>query len=82
MNRLATILIVLTIASNTLNAQTIKDSSIFTPQISLSYGAQLPFGDLQDRFGWSSIISLNADFKLASNWVIGASGHFFFGNEA
>lgn len=77
------ILILISFATliQTASSQTIKDSSIFVPQISLSYAAQLPYGDLQERFGWNSNIGFNVDFKLASNWIVGANAQFFFGNQ-
>ena len=62
-------------------SQSVKDSSIFTTQVSLSYAAQIPEGDLKNRFGWNSNIGFNVDFKLASNWVIGINSQFFFGNQ-
>lgn len=62
-------------------AQQIKDSAIFTPLISASYTFQFPMGDLEKRFGFHSTIGVNADFKLSSNWVFGASGNFTFGNN-
>lgn len=64
-----------------LNAQGIKDTSIFAPLVSISYTFQQPLGDLQDRFGWHSTVSINADFKLENNWIFGASGNFTFGNN-
>jgi len=81
MKRLAIILIAVITLTLSVNAQNISDTSIFTPHISLSYAAQLPFGDLQDRFGINSNIGFNADFKLASNWVVGGGAQFFFGNQ-
>ncbi|MFT7614074.1 MAG: hypothetical protein ACI9J3_003056 [Parvicellaceae bacterium] len=81
MKRLAIIIIAVLALTLPCKAQTIADTSIFTPQISLSYAAQLPFGDLKDRFGINSNVGFTADFKLESNWVIGGSVQFFFGNQ-
>ena len=80
--RLRTLILVATmLCSYGAKSQHIKDSSIFAPIASISYAAQLPAGDLASRFGWNSNIGLNADFKLASNWVVGAGAQFFFGNQ-
>lgn len=41
----------------------VKDSSIYTPYIGVSYGYQLAAGDLVKRFGNSSAVGGNLDFK-------------------
>lgn len=69
------------IFSLTGKSQAVKDSAIFATQVSLSYAAQIPKGDLESRFGWNSNIGFNVDFKLASNWVVGINSQFFFGNQ-
>ena len=64
-----------------LSAQvSIKDSSIYTPLISVSYGYQLPGGDLAKRFGNSSSAQLNLDFKSRSYLMLGFNGSYIFGN--
>lgn len=73
--------LVLILTGSTLKAQNVRDTTIFAPLVSLSYSAQVPMGDLADRFGWNSNIGLNADFKLANNWLIGVNGQFMFGNN-
>src|ERR1041385_1194001 len=57
----------------------IKDSSIYTPYIGISYGYYLPAGDMADRFGNNSTVQLDINFKLRSNWIIGLNGSYFFG---
>jgi hypothetical protein len=57
----------------------IKDSSIYTPLIGISYGYYLPGGDMKDRFGNSSALQLNIDFKTQYNWVLGINGSYIFG---
>ncbi len=57
----------------------IRDSVIYTPIIYATYGFQLPGGDLARQFGGNSAIGGGLLFKTASNWLIGAEGHFMFG---
>jgi hypothetical protein len=59
----------------------IKDSSIYTPMIGASYGYYLPAGDMAGRFGASSALQLNVDFKTKYNWVLGINGSYFFGKQ-
>ncbi|MCW3072556.1 MAG: hypothetical protein JWO44_2446 [Bacteroidetes bacterium] len=59
----------------------IKDSSIYTPMIGASYGYYLPAGDLVKRFGNSSALQMNVDFKTRYNWVLGINGSYFFGKQ-
>ena len=47
----------------------------------ISYGAQLPFGDLQDRFGWNSNIGMDVEFLTGNNWIYGIGGYFLFGTK-
>jgi hypothetical protein len=76
-----TTLLLVVLFSSMGTSQSVKDSSIFTTQVSLSYAAQIPEGDLKNRFGWNSNIGFNVDIKLASNWVLGINSQFFFGNQ-
>lgn len=66
--------------SANLSAQvSVKDSSIYTPYVGLSYGYQLSGGDLVRRFGNNSTAALNLEFKLKKYWIFGINGSFFFG---
>ncbi len=47
--------------------------------IGISYGYQFPAGDMAKRFGKSSSLQLNVDFKTRSNWMLGINGSYFFG---
>lgn len=68
--------------TNILFAQvSVKDSSIFTPLIGLSYSYQIPDGDLAKRFGNSSSIQLNLDFKTKQQWTFGINATYFFGKD-
>ncbi len=65
-----------------LSAQvSVKDSSISTPIFGLSYGYQIAAGDMVKRFGNSSSIQLNADYKTKKNWILGINGSYFFGTK-
>jgi hypothetical protein len=59
----------------------IKDSSIYTPLIGISYGYYLPAGDMKDRFGNNSALQFNVDFKTKYNWIIGINGSYLFGKN-
>ncbi len=72
---------VLLLVTGTLRAQKVRDSSVAMPLVSLSYAAQLPFGDLAERFGWNSNIGLNIGYKTESNWIFSGNTQFFFGNQ-
>ncbi len=59
----------------------VKDSSISTPILGLSYGYYFPSGDMADRFGNNSSVQLNLDFKSKKKAMIGINGSYFFGNS-
>lgn len=59
----------------------IKDSSIHLTNIRLSYAAQLPGGNLADRFGFNSNIGLHVDHKFVNQFFVGLEGTFLFGNQ-
>jgi hypothetical protein len=63
------------------SAQNVKDSSLFVPMVKLSYAAQVPSGDLSDRFGASSAVALNFSIKTRRNLYFGIDGSFIFGNK-
>ncbi len=70
------------ICLNTLFAQVnIKDSSIFTPMIGISYGYQFSAGDMVKRFGNSSSLQLNVDFKTRNYFTFGINGSYLFGKK-
>jgi hypothetical protein len=49
--------------------------------IAVSYGYYLPAGDMVKRFGNSSALQLNVDFKTRFNWILGVNGSYFFGKD-
>ncbi len=59
----------------------VKDSSIFSPLIGFSYSYQIPDGDMAKRFGNSSSVQLNLDFKTQKQWIFGINGTYFFGKD-
>jgi len=59
----------------------IKDSSIYTPLIGVSYGYYWPSGNLKERFGNNSTIQMNIDFKTRNYWILGINGSFLFGKD-
>ena len=59
----------------------VKDSSIYTPIVGVSYGYYLSAGDMVKRFGNNSSLQLNVDFKTRSYWTFGFNGSYFFGKK-
>jgi len=59
----------------------VKDSAVFAPMVRLSYGLQVPYGDLQDRFGLSSTLGGSFIIKNKHNILYGVDGNFLFGND-
>ena len=59
----------------------VKDSSIFTPLVKISYGYQFPGGDLSKRFGNSSSLQGNFELKTKKYWTFGINGSYFFGKD-
>ena len=82
MKRVLLLSIFVAIISINLSAQvSIKDSSIFTPYVGLSYGFQFSGGDLVKRFGNNSSVGLCLDFKTKKYWSFGINGSFLFGKD-
>jgi hypothetical protein len=70
-----------TFAVGGLNAQmSVRDSSIYTPMVGVSYAFQMPAGDMVTRFGNNSSLCLHVDFKSKSYLILGVNGGYFFGN--
>ncbi len=59
----------------------IRDSTIFTPLISATFGYQFPGGDLAKQFGSNASIGGSIMFKTAHNWLFGVEGNFMFGQS-
>ncbi len=72
---------ILFLAVNLVAQVSVKDSAIYTPYIGVSYGYQFPEGNMYKRFGNSSSIGLNLDFKTKKQWTFGINGCYFFGKD-
>lgn len=59
----------------------VRDSSLFDPHISLSFGYQTPAGDLANRFGNNGSVGLGFHIKSKKNWYYGLQGSYLFGNR-
>jgi hypothetical protein len=82
MKKVCFLLISIFVLSFNLSAQiSIKDSSIYTPYVGLSYGYQFSSGDMETRFGDNSAIGLNLDFKTKKYWSFGINGSYIYGKE-
>lgn len=65
------------IVDNT-EAQNIKDDTILTPVICVSYAGQLPLLDMANSFGINSNLGLSGGVKTAKNWQFELDGTFLF----
>ncbi len=64
------------------NAQNeIKDSSILITSIRFSYAAQIPGGNLVNRFGMNNNLGLHTDVKFKNGLLAGIEGNFLFGRN-
>ena len=72
------LLIVTTLA---LAQGTVRDTSLFDPHVTMSYAYQVPGGDLANRFGNNSNLSLGFHIKAHSQWYYGVQGQFLFGTK-
>ena len=64
------------------HAQTVspKDSSLAVFTVSASGGFMAPIGSLADRYNAAYLIGGDVRYKWTSNWLLGGSGHYFFGS--
>lgn len=70
------------ISSNTTHAQiSVGDSIVGVPLIDMSYGFQIPGGDLSKRFGVNSNMGLSVYYKTKKNWLYGIGGSFLFSSN-
>lgn len=58
-----------------------KDSAITIPLLGVHFSAQLPFGDLADRFGNSFTAGANFLVKTSTNWLLGLEASYLFGGQ-
>lgn len=59
----------------------VKDTTLVTPMIRISYAAQIPVGDYADRFGFTNHLSASFAYKTRTNWIFSLGGHYIFGNS-
>lgn len=64
-----------------IRGQGIADTTIALTGVQANYAQQLPGGDLADRFGTNSNLSLGAFRKFRSNITVGVEGGFLFGDR-
>ncbi len=60
----------------------VKDSTISTFIIYVTYAYQFPGGDMAERYGHNSTIGPGVTFKTDKNWMWTAEMNFIFGNDA
>jgi len=68
-------------SSSSYSQMNVKDSSIYTPLIGISYGYYFPAGDLKNRFGNSSSMQMSVDFKTKKYWTFGVNASYIFGKD-
>jgi len=81
MARLLVIFAALIACMHGLAQGTVRDTSLFDPHVTMSYAYQVPGGDLADRFGNNSNLSLGFHIKSRTNWFYGIQGQFLFGSK-
>ena len=59
----------------------VKDSSIYTPIVGVSYGYYAPSSNMKERFGNNSTLQLSVDFKTKKQWIFGVNGSYLFGKD-
>ncbi len=62
-------------------SQNLKDSVVRCASVSLSYGFQLPGGDLAERFGPNSTVGAATFFKTRKNFFYGLQWSYLFGEQ-
>lgn len=74
------LILILTLLSSTVFSQEKKAEARSFPMFSAAYSAQIPGGDMADRFGFSSTIGGSFMYKHKSNLFFETSGSFLFGS--
>ncbi len=59
----------------------LADSIVSVPLIDMSYGFQIPGGDLSERFGNNSNMALSVYYKTKKNWLYGVGASFLFSSN-
>lgn len=71
-------LVLFLLALGGLSAQAVLDNNIL---VHFSYGSQVAYGDLADRFGGNGTVHIGIDYITPKNFIFGIAGHFHFGSE-
>ena len=58
------------------------DSSRAAICVALQGSAQIPYGNLFNRYGFSKAVGMSVYYKAKSNYCIGITADYFFGNNA
>lgn len=67
--------------SGALAQRNVRDSLMFSPHISFTYGYQIPGGDMATRFGANSNVGLSFHIKTRKNIFYGVEGGYLFGTN-
>ena len=59
----------------------LKDSSISMTMVMPGYAMQIPAGDLKNRFGVNSCLSMDVIYKNHRRWFLDVQGSFIFGGK-
>lgn len=59
----------------------VQDSAVGTFLVRISYAAQIPAGDYNKRFGFTSHIGGSLAYKTRSNWIFSLGSHYIFGTN-
>ncbi|MBE9469113.1 MAG: hypothetical protein IMY72_12445 [Bacteroidetes bacterium] len=62
-------------------SQTIEDTKLVVPMISLSYSTQVPGGDMAKRFGMNSAFGTSFMVKTKTNFLYGVNASYIFGQN-
>lgn len=81
MKRIVLIVYLLITGAAVFPQASIRDSSIFITEVKMSYAAQMPVGQLAERFGLNSSLGLEVMLKTRSRLNVGIQGTFLFGNN-
>lgn len=82
---LGLVLALVFVASFTNNAHSqvnVKDSTISTFILQITYAYQFPAGDMASDYGHNSTIGSGFSYKTDENWIWTAELNFIFGNDA
>jgi hypothetical protein len=76
-----TILIILFLSCSISFAQSVGDTAINIPLVSVHFAGHIPKGDLEQRFGDNLAVGGSFMFKHRTTWLIGVDGCYFFGRN-